>query len=325
MPTCGHGPQACYTKLISKVAETGHVAMMEEFIAAGLMRAPDTVDVLLQTAAGAGNVDMCRLLLRHGADINAGNQYGFTPLMFAIIDDAMGTQGHVTKERLAVGRMLIANGCDVNTRTIPDDETPLHLAFEADVCQMLLDANADVGAVDRHASTPLHTYAECAALPALWTLVRHGADYLRLSGSGSAPEALARATYSEEIECIATETTLARGKTPAEGALIRRRLMAEAARTLSGAAFLAEVTRCGGWHAYVAEGRLPLVRLRYLVECGRATLRDGADGAVAFIFDQMPRELFRDVVLWAVPLPGHQLTHSRSGRYSAQGGLAKIV
>jgi len=100
----------------------------------------------LHRAAQSGNLEIVQLLLTHGAEVNARNEYnGQTPLHIA------AGQGN-----LAVVDLLLTHGADINARVAltvnPSDQmsyllTPLHLAALAgrwEVTELLLAHRADV-------------------------------------------------------------------------------------------------------------------------------------------------------------------------------------
>jgi ankyrin repeat protein len=99
---------------------------------------------VLHGVAGEDHPDMIRLLVDAGADVNAGNDMGHTPLHLAANVDAV--------------RVLVTAGADVNARSL-DGSTPLHLAVEepgrVGVVEALLAAGAEVGAVNARGRTPL--------------------------------------------------------------------------------------------------------------------------------------------------------------------------
>ena len=114
----------------------------------------------------AKNRDMAELLIQHGADVNAKDASGNTPLYYAIlyIDDSDFIN------------LLIANGADVNTKN-RGGETPLHIEAQAtrmvfvtqagrmelatqagrtEVAKLLLEAGANINCRDDRGQTPLH-------------------------------------------------------------------------------------------------------------------------------------------------------------------------
>ncbi|MGZ6255369.1 MAG: ankyrin repeat domain-containing protein [Candidatus Chromulinivorax sp.] len=83
-------------------------------------------------------------LLQTGADVNARNIFGQTPLHYA-----------QTAEQT---KQLLVAGADVNARD-DDGWTPLHMAETAAKTELLLAAGADVHARDNNGLTPLHNDA----------------------------------------------------------------------------------------------------------------------------------------------------------------------
>ncbi|HEY2584687.1 MAG TPA: ankyrin repeat domain-containing protein [Tepidisphaeraceae bacterium] len=97
--------------------------------------------------------EIAMLLIRAGADVNAHDADGSTPMYFAA--------GGPDKRMLPVVRELFAQGALVNSRNI-GGATPLHAASGAgitpttEIMRFLLDHGADVAAVDDFGNTPLH-------------------------------------------------------------------------------------------------------------------------------------------------------------------------
>ena len=100
----------------------------------------------LHWAAAYGFVDVVKILLEHGADVNPRNVDGITPLHLATV------AGHVD-----VARILLEHGADVNTKN-EDNQTPLHYAAtegHAVVARLLLEHGADPSIRDKDGRTPL--------------------------------------------------------------------------------------------------------------------------------------------------------------------------
>ena len=116
------------------------------------------------------------ILLDHGADANAEDIHGWTPLHLLsasqIRDD----------EALDLVRPLLEHGAESNKRN-NDGQTPLQLAMMAgqfQLARILLDHGADVSTEDEHGRTLLHLLAairvhESDALDLVWPLLKHGA------------------------------------------------------------------------------------------------------------------------------------------------------
>jgi ankyrin repeat protein len=111
-------------------------------------------ECVLSDAAWGGHVDMVKLLLEYGADVNITGNYEWTALHCAV---------HMN--RFEVAKILIDNGADVSAN--PHD-TPLMVAAgfigtkspcQIDMFQLLIDSGADVNAVNYDGMTLLHLAA----------------------------------------------------------------------------------------------------------------------------------------------------------------------
>jgi ankyrin repeat protein len=98
-------------------------------------------DTLLDLAVASGERDIAEFLLANKADVNARDNYGFTPLHFAV-----GSRD--------VTELLLANGADVNAKD-NSGITPLDGAMNKDVAELLLLKGADVNAKSNNGWTPL--------------------------------------------------------------------------------------------------------------------------------------------------------------------------
>jgi Ankyrin repeats (3 copies) len=104
----------------------------------------------LHSAANFEKFEVVQKLIEYGADINAGDEDGWTPLCWA-------SRGHHFKDG-SVLRLLLERGADVNTRADDDGFTPLHRASKngaLEVVRLLLEHGADVEAVNRDGKTAL--------------------------------------------------------------------------------------------------------------------------------------------------------------------------
>jgi serine/threonine protein kinase/ankyrin repeat protein len=132
----------------------------------------------LHVAAAEGFVDIAVCLLEHGAEVNARDRWGSTPLSEAIrfrhehcaqvLRDQYGgrifdQKSHfelidaVARGDIAAVRSFIGEGVDVRQADY-DRRTALHLAAAegyTQVAKLLVEAGADVMATDRWGSTPL--------------------------------------------------------------------------------------------------------------------------------------------------------------------------
>ena len=95
----------------------------------------------LHAAARKGLKEVVELLIANGADVNAKDVLGQTPLHFAD-----------TKE---IAELLVAAGADVSAKEDTRGRTPLHHAATKEVAELLIAAGADVNAKANNGKTPL--------------------------------------------------------------------------------------------------------------------------------------------------------------------------
>ena len=140
----------------------------------------------LHAAARSSGVAEVEGLLKAGADVNAKNTDGSTPL-------------HAAAEfnpSPSVLEVLLKAGADVNAKNT-DGWTPLHMAAAKSptpsVLEVLLKAGADVNAKNTDGSTPLHMAAEFNPSPSvLEILLKASADPRALDTEGKTPHAVAK-------------------------------------------------------------------------------------------------------------------------------------
>jgi truncated hemoglobin YjbI len=136
---------------------------------------------LLHDAAMAGEAELAAALIRFGADPDAKEAEGHTPLYRAS-----------TRE---VARVLLAAGATVDVASGPTGGTALHQASRrgcASVAQALLDHGAAIDARDAKGQTPLRRAVNCRQLQIVRLLVRHGADLHAADRHGVTPLDAAR-------------------------------------------------------------------------------------------------------------------------------------
>jgi uncharacterized protein len=114
----------------------------------------------LMRAAKNGDTATIRLLLEHGADVNAQQKNGTTPLMFAsglgYGTGVFSTDFATPAELLESVKVLVAAGADVNA--VSDaGETPLHFSAQAsdDIVKFLVSSGAKLDVKDKKGRTPV--------------------------------------------------------------------------------------------------------------------------------------------------------------------------
>lgn len=108
-------------------------------------------------------------LIAAGADVNAVNRYGQTPLHTAQYVDCV--------------KSLLRAGAKVNVYDAMG-QTPLHNALNPMLCNQLLEAGANVHARDMLMKTPLHCVSNCVSLK---LMLIHEADPNAVDGLGQTP------------------------------------------------------------------------------------------------------------------------------------------
>jgi len=118
-------------------------------IADGSDSTPSESDMnLLEEAAGGCELEACEKFLEEGADVNARDEDGSTPLLWAVLS---GSQ--------EVVELLIARGADINGKN-NEGESPLHWAAisgNIKIAEVLLAKGAQVNVKDIFGVTPMRS------------------------------------------------------------------------------------------------------------------------------------------------------------------------
>ncbi len=142
---------------------------------------------LLHDAAMAGAAELAAALIRLGANPDATEAEGHTPLYRAVTGD--------------VARVLLNAGANADVVSGPTRGTPLHQAVRhghALVAQALLDHGATVDARDAKGETPLRRAVNCRQLEIVQLLVRRGADSHAADRRGVTPLEVARSAEMKQ-------------------------------------------------------------------------------------------------------------------------------
>ena len=148
--------------LLARMMQTRRDALVRFAVEAGerepsLMTRRFAGKTLLHFASGAGCMDVVESLLRLGADPNALDGGGHTPL-YCVANECGSAAGP------EIVRALVRAGGNVNACGGVTRATPLHMAARRgfkEIAQALLDCGAAAGAKDTKGDTPLQRALNC--------------------------------------------------------------------------------------------------------------------------------------------------------------------
>jgi ankyrin repeat protein len=167
--TLGSGETALHSAARLRGAEIGKLLLEAGAKVNALERSGEAP---LFYAANAGSVEMARELIAHGADVNSTEAY-YTPLAAATL------RGH-----LDVVKLLLAKGADPNLSGRGDRQTPVLVAVNPvsrravhdEILRVLIEAKADVNAVNKEGDTPLTLAVESRRAATVKMLLDAGAS-----------------------------------------------------------------------------------------------------------------------------------------------------
>jgi ankyrin repeat protein len=111
----------------------------------------DRGQTALHKASRRGDIDIIRIILNHGADVDTQDDGGSTPLHLVI------SSAPFWDKEQAVG-VLLEHGANINLRN-HEGQTALHEAIRCSsiiTMHLILKHSPDVNALDNNSSTPLH-------------------------------------------------------------------------------------------------------------------------------------------------------------------------
>jgi hypothetical protein len=147
-----------------------------------------------------GDVARVKKLLEKGADVNARDVSGWTPLHEAALNGRFG-----------IAELLIKHGADLNAKN-GDGSTPLHIAAHhghVGIVVLLIKYGADLNARDVSGWTPLHYAAGAGRADVVKLLLEKGADPTIRSNNGKTPLDVARQNGHERVAEILIGYSLA--------------------------------------------------------------------------------------------------------------------
>jgi truncated hemoglobin YjbI len=150
---------------------------------------------LLHNASAQGLVSMVELLLGLGADPDAKDGGGHTPL-YSLANEYSSSDGG------RIVRPLVEGGANVNASDGVKHCTPLHMAARRgslEIAEALLDCGADVDARDSLGDTPLRRSVNCDKIPVASLLLARGADVQSVGNKGLTPLLAARTSGMKQL------------------------------------------------------------------------------------------------------------------------------
>jgi ankyrin repeat protein len=132
--------------------------------------------------AAKGRLEIVRVFLKHGADVNVNANDGRTPLIVAIKSGS-----------LDIVRLLLDNKADITAKDEHGWAALHHAVFEGEgeIIELLLENGADVGIVGASGRTPLHCAAVRGREDIVRLLLEKGANIGVRSNDDKTPQDLA--------------------------------------------------------------------------------------------------------------------------------------
>lgn len=153
-----------YKDLIAGI-KTGDLKKVKKAIAEGV--GADEKGAALLLACKCGRQDIALTLLALGADVNATDEQGHTPLLAALL-----------RRNYVLSDKLLDHGAQVNVANIWDI-TPIHTAAFAgreDLVRKILDRGARIHVVNREKRTPLMAAGLAGHQAVIKLLIEYGAE-----------------------------------------------------------------------------------------------------------------------------------------------------
>lgn len=163
----------------------------------------------LHTAAWERRIEIVRLLLELGADVNAKDDVGNTPLHRAVSEQFHDQHLEKTSETV---ELLIASGASVHAKS-KYGQTPLHGVASGEAAKIMLQHGADPNASDDSGKSPLFDDGLCAIRQdVIEALAQLGGDINLCDNEGHPPlqDAVHRALPFWDSDSYSTIETMIR-------------------------------------------------------------------------------------------------------------------
>jgi truncated hemoglobin YjbI len=150
---------------------------------------------LLHDAAAGGNVGIVELLLQFGADTNAADRFGHTPLYSVSNECAAVSGGEVV-------RLLAQAGANVDIQDKVKRCAALHMAARrgnVGVAAALLDCGANIEVRDSLGETPLRRAVNCSKVEVAALLLSRGANAHSVGSKGLTSVQAARGAAMKQL------------------------------------------------------------------------------------------------------------------------------
>ena len=154
----------------------------------------------IHVAAEMVNIEAVKQHIAAGADVNAKSDNGWTPLLYAALNEFPPLGGPYSGRNETV-KLLIAAGADVNAK-IDNGGTPLHgaaLKGHKEVAELLIAKGADVNAKTDDGWTPLLYATREGSKEIAELLISKGADVNEKDDDGRTPLDWAEEEKSKKI------------------------------------------------------------------------------------------------------------------------------
>ena len=197
--TKGYG-QSLFPGVLAQMVRSGQATLLD-YVRTKLNSDPSLAQkryagrTLLHEAAAAGDLTIVQFLLALGANPNAPDGGGHTPLY------ALGNECAVTGTTPVVSA-LIEGGADVNAHDGVKHCTALHMAARrgnVEVAAALLDCGADIDARDTLGDTPLRRSVNCNKAGVAKLLLARGANPYSIGSKGLTPHLAARTVTMKRL------------------------------------------------------------------------------------------------------------------------------